>query len=419
MTYHSDPIGKLFDSELDELTYQTKFNSFKSENDFEKEMKKFMKNNQVLCIHEVDYTLESQYLSYLKFKIDFYVNELFETTKKYFCIILTLSRSLEYRNSIPIFRGWDQIMLDRLDTRLDRQTNKGIELNDFTLSLNTKKLILHTGIFNFAENIALMTENALLKFRPKNTQNSQKYYEYIFFIVKNIRSDIKLVGVFEKKIKNYFEKLLDYQLKDWKKQIFFDKEITSESKDVKNAIFNFINKEIEYAFIQLVYYLEKNQAFASYFYKHENIEVLRNVWLENFEYCNIVNAQTKLQPIDSSNQIDNYEFLLNFPFSSLEYTKLSVIFAEYSEYSENSNKNTAKLIFKEKFDKATVLKDNPINDYPSLHEVYLKDMIILYLNENNMNVKSVNLVFRVLEKLYPKNENLQLKVLKFMKNKNN
>ena len=419
MTYHSDPIGKIFDSELDELTYQTKFNSFKSENDFEKEMKKFMKNNQVLCILEVDYTLESQYLSYLKFKIDFYVNELFETTKKYFCIILTLSRSLEYRNSIPIFRGWDQIMLDRLDTRLDRQTNKGIELNDFTLSLNTKKLILHTGIFNFAENIALMTENALLKFRPKNTQNSQKYYEYIFFIVKNIRSDIKLVGVFEKKIKNYFEKLLDYQLKDWKKQIFFDKEITSESKDVKNAIFNFINKEIEYAFIQLVYYLEKNQAFASYFYKHENIEVLRNVWLENFEYCNIVNAQTKLQPIDSSNQIDNYEFLLNFPFSSLEYTKLSVIFAEYSEYSENSNKNTAKLIFKEKFDKATVLKDNPINDYPSLHEVYLKDMIILYLNENNMNVKSVNLVFRVLEKLYPKNENLQLKVLKFMKNKNN
>ena len=94
---------------------------------------------------------------------------------------------------------------------------------------------------------------------------------------------------------------------------------------------NFIYSELDKAYIQLIYKIEFNQSFESFFIsENEDIVIQRKIWLQNFEEFKIELNQRRFQTTDSSNRIEKYNFILNFPFSKLEYGRIEKIFNEVS-----------------------------------------------------------------------------------------
>lgn len=105
----------------------------------------------------------------------------------------------------------------------------------------------------------------------------------MFYIVDNIQKNDQLIQAISLKIK---ELLIQdsIKIKDWKELIFSDADIVSSSRDLRTAINLSIEKELEIRYSKIIYILEKESAFKSFFTEYES-EIglnIRNLWIDVF-----------------------------------------------------------------------------------------------------------------------------------------
>ncbi|OMJ76696.1 hypothetical protein SteCoe_23855 [Stentor coeruleus] len=354
MTYQVERVGKIFTGNTENFVCVKQFTSFKSDREFDKDMQAFIQSKYKMCIIELDFSIEHQHMNYLKYKVENLLKEFDKENEKKICLVVVLSRRIDYPKAVPLYREWYQIMFDELETQNKELGAKDkraqFKITDDLLKLSTKEIILRSDIFNFKENISYIIENALMKFNPVNYPVSD-YDAYINCISINIYKEIELIELFESKVIDYFKNNSDL-IEDWKKCIFTDKEICDQSRDAKSALFNYISSILEEGILKLVFQMEKAQAFSSYFYSSDDDIscILKDIWRMNFEkFC--IEQNMKLQKLTSSNQIEKFKFALNFPFSTIEFKKISEFYATYSNSSLDKN---AKENFKESLDKNSV-----------------------------------------------------------------
>ncbi|OMJ91253.1 hypothetical protein SteCoe_6230 [Stentor coeruleus] len=410
LTYQNERIGKIFTDD-DQFICKKQFAGFKSDKDFEKDMRSFFAGPLKMCIIEIEFSLEYSHLNYLKFKVENLLKE--RETDKQICIISVLSR-MNLTKAVPLFRDWLQIMYDELEVENseDEKDNKlaGFKITDDILGLSTEELILNKNIINLSKNVSIVIENSLTKFNPEG-QNASDYYNYINFIVSKIRNESELIGAFEEKVRVFFKKP-DLKFDDWKTRLF-DSE-GRYSRDAQTALFEFINSIIEDGIFRLIYSIEKEQAFPSYFYEkdQEDGELIKKIWRQYFKDMDFL-QEIQLQNLKSSTKMKKYAFTLNFPFSNIEYRKILKLYQAYNDSEDNQKK----IIFFEDFKKTSVIGSehlNRIKSHPQVVELYFLDLIQIFLNENNLDSKAKELFYLLLTNSYHPDDNIESKVLMFM-----
>ena len=108
-------------------------------------------------------------------------------------------------------------------------------------------------------------------------------------------------------------------------------EVFNQSINLHDAILRVIEIQIEKYLTSILYLLEKNTAFKSYFtdYNEENGENLRTIWLYVFDQLPIKGLA--LQNLSQSNYT-SFISNLNFPFSRLEYDLLRELIIDQRSY---------------------------------------------------------------------------------------
>ena len=215
----------------------------------------------------------------------------------------------------------------------------------------------------------------------------------MLFIIKNITVDPQLV----ENLKNKILKTIKSQLRiiDWKDEICCNIDVIKNSANVKQAIRMVIEANYEQFLSVLLYQIENESSFRSYFTEfseavdgqskeiRERIKLIQKIWIECFNQ--LKSNQIELKTLSQS-KYASFIRNLKFPFSRSEVDILKEIFKKQVAFENGCEETDQTLIdhFSQLYIARTKfgnLIDEIIKD-KYLQDVYVEDLVKIFLIEN-------------------------------------
>jgi hypothetical protein len=411
-TYGKEILGSKYYTNFDDSILHVTFSTLKSEQDIRKELINFYEQEtKELYLMEMDLLIEGTHLSMLEFMIDKLELETKHRWRcvKSVCVIVHMKRNVRYERNINMLDGWDYWMLDDLNVN-------PYSLSDEILHYSTYDLIISEQLANIEEIIEQLIEKCMLKFKYERSlyyKNPDMFNYYIFEMVDLVRKHPAIKSTFKAKILKVIQERKT-QLKSWKKQIFCDPDVIDSSIDVFSAIYSVLTKEIETAFTLVLYLIEKNQAFKSFFtYDGETHgEVIKRIW--RYKLNSLGSAGIMLQAINHS-IITKFGIHLKFPFIKIDYGLVSELFKKLKENGREESRIESEEMFKQEFYNRSVIggEIENLENSQILVEIYMRDVIKLYLSDHLFELRYEDLAFELLKSISDGKKGLACKLIMF------
>ncbi|KAF0511752.1 e3 ubiquitin-protein ligase [Gigaspora margarita] len=309
-----------------------KLSAFKSEAEFQNQVKRFYESNQNLYILQCDSLIvNAGCIRLAKFIIEQYRNKFLEKTcqqninksVKRACIILHFNRqsSEEYTNIFNFMGGWTQITIESLIAPEKSPS----------LLLNSKISEILYGKFSFEQ---ILNQELLWSLLCMRHPSSKKSVEHIRQLVHKIPRCMKLVNCLKARTEEWLQ--VKVNLSDnWQLNIALDQKFLSLYPSFYSALEMYIRLLIRKPIAKLLYILEKYNAITQLFSWDDENDLFK-FWKQIFLNKKIINIdEIFMDPQPNLYRIPGYHLNLRFPFSHYFMKQIDQYKSLYQKKLEN------------------------------------------------------------------------------------